>query len=174
MSPKLQHLELMGEQHIAKDIFEPLPKELYPIFAQLLSSSRAALVGERLLGSLRRAPLGWIGEAVVPLIDQFHPKYRRFLIELLRKSDYGEPSAALIASAGRVVSELLPTVPYQRRGQSWVPTTIRSVSRLPVADVQALLHGIVHGRRLMFFRAWPAACRKAAQEVLVELENREE
>ena len=172
--PKLTRLEVLRDKHIAMDVFEPLPAVLYPVFAQLLGSPRAAFVGERLVRGLRRAPPGWIGEAVVPLLDRFHPKYRRFLVELLRRSDHQKPAAALTKSAGSIVNDLLPAVPHKQRRQSWVPVTIRAVSRLPVADARVLLHGIIHGRRLLIFPEWPTACRQAAREVLMELKSRDE
>jgi len=172
--PRLQSLGALRDKHIAPDIFEPPPKQLFPVFAQILSTSQAAFVAERLVRGIRRAPPGWIGEAVVPLIDRFHPKYRRFMIELLQKSDNQKPSAALTENAGRIIAELLPTLPPKRRREPWVTGTIRSVSRLPVADAQELLHGILTDRHLLVFHDWPGACREAAREALADLKQRTE
>jgi hypothetical protein len=171
---RLQTLSALRDKHIATDIFEPLPKLLYPVFAQILSTSQAGFVGERLLRGLRRAPPGWIGEAVVPLIERFRPNYRRFTVELLRKDENEKPSADLTESAGRIIAELLPDLPSKRRHEPWVPGSIRAVARLPVDNAHDLLQGIVSERRLLVFHEWPGPCRKAAREALVELKNRAE
>jgi hypothetical protein len=170
--PKLQHLEALRDQHFALDVFVPPPTVLYPIFAQLLDTSRGAFIGERLVNGLRRSPPGWVGEAVLPLMSRFHPKHKRFLAELLRTTGQSRPSKTLLESAGRIIGELLPALPHNRRGRAWVPGSIRSVSRLPVPNARAVLQGIVRGRRLWVFPEWPSACRKAARDMLKQSKSR--
>ena len=172
--PRLETLSVLRDKRCARDVFSPPPLTLCKVLALVLNSSHAAFIGERLLGGLRREPLGWLSEAVVPLLGQFQAKHRRFLTEVLLQADKERISKSLTDNAGRIIVEALPALSGGERKESWVPTTVRALARLSVPGRQRVLTDIAHTRKYVFFHEWPGAPREAAREVLSGLDGRHE
>lgn len=164
--PRLEALEALRDHRCARDVFMPPATELFPVFAVLLHSPHAAFIGGQLIGGLRFKPLSWVSEATIPLLAQFRPQHRRFLIDLLKLGTAAVVPPAMAERAGRILAESLPELPRESRNQPWVEKAILATARLPVANADTLLHGIVRARHHLFFHEWPEASRRAARQAL--------
>ena len=164
--PRLESLSALRERRCARDAFSPPPRELYGVFALILGSTHADFVGERLLDGMRHHPPNWLAEGVVPLLRRYQPKYRRFMIEVLKMRDDEEPNKSLLEAAGRVAADHLPALTFRDGDHEWVPRTLRAVAALHVPGGEAVLRNIVDQRRWFIIHAWPEPCRDAARDTL--------
>ena len=170
--PRLESLSALRERRCARDAFTPPPQELYGVFSLILNSTHADFVGERLLDGMRHHPPNWLAEAVVPFLRRYQPKYRRFMIEVLKMRDDEEPNKSLLEAAGRVAADHLPALTFRNADQEWVPRTLRAMAALRVPGGQAILRNIVDQRRWFIIHAWPEPCRHAARDTLASWRER--
>jgi hypothetical protein len=68
----------------------------------------------------------------------------------------------LQALAAGTLQRILANLPPARRDEAWVAPAVEWLGRLAPESARALLARIVNERRLVFFRVWPPACRRAA------------
>lgn len=170
--PRLESLPALRERRCAPGAFTPPPPELHRVFALVLGSAHAEMVGERLLDGLRHNPPNWLAEAVIPLMTRYQHKYRRFLIEVLRLRDEEEPGRTLLEAAGRIAADHLPALTFRDGDQEWLPRTLRALAALSVAGGEEILRTIVDQRRWFIIHAWPETCRQAARDTLASWRQR--
>ena len=164
--PELEPLEALRGQHVVSDVFLSPSRNLRRIFVWLLDTPRAAFIARQLVLGLRRSPTGWVGDAVLPLIEHVTPDHRRFLAELLCQSDPDRPTDELVRRATPFVAQALPNLARERRREPWVAGAVAALGRLRGPTVRPVLRRILSERRLLVLRAWPAECRRAARAAL--------
>jgi hypothetical protein len=167
---RLEALDALRDGSFARRPCVPLTVETAPLCAVLLESSRGDLLGNALLARIQAAPPPWPGVRALPLLGAYHPRHRSFLVRLLREGVRRESTPELLAAAGRLIVEGLPTLPPARRHEPWVPGAIRELGALPAEGARAVLRTILRERRLLILRAWPAACRAAAAAAIADLD----
>ncbi len=160
--PRLEALEAMRERVCARQLFEAADVGLWPLFALLLGTPLADLIGPSALELARGLPSAWPGAPALPLLREYSPRHRPFLARLLREAGAGASSPELLEAAGRILVDGLRSLPPDRRGDAWLPGAIRALAILPAPGASELLTEIIRRRRLLFLRVWPAPCREAA------------
>lgn len=166
MLPRLETLEALRDHRCARDVFMPPATELYRVFAVLLRSPHAAFIGAQLIGGLRLKPLNWVAEATTPLLAEFRPPHRRFLVDLLKLDQAETVPPAVAERAGRILAESLPVLARESRNQPWVAKAILATARLPVPEADDLLRRIIRARHHLVCHEWPEASRRAAKQAL--------
>ncbi len=164
--PHLQTLEAFENKSIASDIFSGIEPHCYSLFAFLLKTELEMYVGERILGGLRRNPSDWLIKALAPLLNLTKQEHKLFLFSYLLKASQSLLSTPLKNVAAKIVAETLPTLPQNRRNETWIPNTIAALAHLPTVETRALLETIANARKLLFFPEWPSECRKAADSAI--------
>ncbi|RKZ10798.1 hypothetical protein DRQ50_14205, partial [bacterium] len=123
---RLESLEALARKRCVRDVVTPIPLELCPVFSLLLGTSQGSYLGPRIFDGMKRQPQGWICRAILPLVDQYQSRHRRFLEQLLLEVGTDNPSSALSEAAVRIVAEYLPELGTRERHESWVPDTLRA------------------------------------------------
>jgi len=164
--PQLQLMESFHENAIAPDIFNAVPRRCYPLFAFLYKTEIASFIGERVLGGLRRNPPDWLIKAIAPLLDLSNQEHKVFLYSYLRQAAMKSLPKALLTVAAKIIAASLPELTVEKREESWVENTIRSLAKLQTAETRALLNQIAREKKLLFIPEWPTECRKAAELAL--------
>jgi hypothetical protein len=169
---RLENLEALAEGRISHWIFHaPISPVtlLFPVFAQLLYSSQAQLVGNNLMRTFRERPPQWIGAEIFQLIDDYKPKYRKFLLQLLQEKALEQASPDLQAQTVDMLVTTLEALPVKRRGDPLVWQSIRALGNLPAQRAKSILQEIVTAKKLLFFPEWPSPCRREARWILSHL-----
>ncbi len=164
--PQLQLMESFQDNVIAPDIFNAVPRRCYPFFAFLYKTEIASYIGERVLGGLRRNPPDWLIKAIAPLLDLANQEHKVFLYSYLRQAAQKAMPKALLTVAAKIIATSLPELPVEKREESWVENTIKSLAQLQTAETRALLNQIAREKKLLFIPEWPNECRKAAELAL--------
>jgi hypothetical protein len=164
--PKMQDLDAFQEDKIAPDIFPELPPASYSLFAFLLKTKIGQFVGDRVIGGLRREPPDSVIKAVIHLLDFTVQEHKMFLYSYLVQAAQNELTPEIRASAAKIVTELLPALPQEKRAELWVRDSILALADLDTPETRALLEQIAREKKLLFISEWPTECRKAAEEAL--------
>lgn len=165
--PKLKELESFTDNVIASDILSGLTPTSFPLFAFLLKTQVGPLVGDRVIGGLRRQASDWLIKSVVHMLDFSVQEHKLFLYSYLRQAADKKISDELKMTAAKIVTQQLPALPEERRSELWVADTISALADLNTTESMALLEQIASGRKLLFIPQWPSECRKAAETALL-------
>lgn len=168
---RLERLDTLREKRFATSIFRPPPPELYPVFAVLLNSSKGRLIGKQLYDGFHAHPPNWVAAQVLALRNDYNPRDRDFLVQLLREGGQAQPSDTLRSLASKIITRTLSSLAAERRGEPWVAPAIDALGRLQAHDAATLLREIRQTRRYLLFHTWPAACRFAARRAQIELQG---
>lgn len=168
--PRLERLDAMREGLFSKSIFHPPVKELYPIFAVLLSSAQSAMIGSFLLNGFQTHPMVWTGSEALGFLTEYDPGHRAFFVRLLREAGEAHKSRILQHLAGKIIIEGLPSLPEKRREETWVPNAIHALGVLEIREAVPCLKEILDARKFFMLPLWPAACRRSAREALLVLD----
>lgn len=165
--PQLQSLEVYQENNIAPDIFHAITPSCYPLFAFLLKTDIERYLEDRILGGLRRHPADWLMKALVPLLDLSKQEHKFFLHSYLRQGSHTLISASLKTVATKIITQSLSTLAQERRGETWVQSTISALAKIPTSESRNLLEEIASRKKMLFLSDWPVECRKAAEKALI-------
>jgi hypothetical protein len=166
--PRLESLECLHGQRIAGDVFRSPSADLRRVLAWLLETSRGALVARQLATTMRESSAGGLIGAVLPLIDQGTAPQRQLLAAWLRAPDPAKPGDDVLQLAAPLLAVGLAGLPADRRREPWVAGAIAVLRRCRTPLSMEILRRIVSERRFLLFRAWPAACRRAAAAAIAE------
>ena len=166
----LKYLPTVRSSQVCEDLFIPPIIQLFPLYAALLRSTHLGNIGEMIVEGLKLNSPGWIGDAIMPLVDRYHFFFRDFLVELLTHRDQKNPATAMLEEAGKVLEKRLLMMPAKRRSEDWAPATIALIPRFTLKNPETLLNNIIKTRKAFWIKEWPAACRKAAKEALAQVQ----
>jgi hypothetical protein len=166
--PRLESLECLHGQRIVADAYRAPSADLRRILAWLFETSRGAHVARQLALTMREAVAGWLGAAVLPLIDQGTAEERRFLAAWLRLPEPAKPGDDVVQLAVPLLVAGLAALPEHRRREPWVAGAIAALGRCRSTRAMEILHRIVVEKRVGLFPIWPAACRQAAETAITE------
>ncbi len=169
---QLKDLSALQNKHCARGILANPSPEWCHLLAWLLDTPSGVFLGAPIMEELRRRPLAWICEAVLPLLPRFIPEHRDFLVGILQQAGHDNPSNELIDQAGELVAEHLPDLPRDQRNEPWVPVTLRQVSALRMTGRVRFLKSVMQSRKFLIIPEWPRACRKAAAEALAMTDDK--
>ena len=164
--PKLQELDSFQDNVIAPDIFAGLTPASFPLFAFLLKTQAGPLVGDRVIGGLRRESPDWLIKSVVHMLDFSVQEHKLFLYSYLRQAAEAKMTDELKMTAAKIITQHLPALPEDRRSELWVADTISALAELNTTETMELLEQIASGRKLLFIPQWPSECRKAAETAI--------
>lgn len=167
--PRLERLDAMRERLFSKKIFHPPVMELFPLFTVLLSSDQSVMIGSFLLNGFQTNPPDWTGSEALAFLTEYDPGHRAFFVRLLREAREAQKSRILQHLAGKIIIEGLPSLPEERRDESWVPGAIRALGVLEIREAVPHLQEILDARKFFMLPLWPAACRRSAREALLAL-----
>ncbi len=160
---RLEALPALRDGDLDRRVFASPDPALGPLLGLLLGTSRGEIVGAALLEALQSRPPSWPGAAALPLLGAYHGRHRGLLGAWLREAPAGRLTADLRADLARLLAAL-PTLAPARRREPWVPAALRAWAEFGGAAAAPGLAAIVRERRLLFLRAWPEPCRRAAAE----------
>ncbi len=164
--PRLLRLDALAEKRIAPALFSSLHADLKILFILLFDSPRASYLFEQLIPGLQRHPLGWLDQAVNPLLESTNESHQQFIVELLQQDDPDKPSKSLKRKGAVIVVDKLQDIGPEQRGQEWVVMTIGAMARVKIPEGQSLLKKILKSRRFLIIPEWPRVARRAAREAL--------
>jgi hypothetical protein len=170
--PILQSLEAFQRGQVAAGVFSELSPSCYPLCAFLLKTPIAAHIQGNVIAGLRNSTGDDLIKAVAPLLDASLPEHKNFLDKYLLHSTRRGAGDGLKVLAGDLIVRGLSVMPQDLREQPWVARTIGAMADFQGSGGRELLNQIVTAKRMLLLPEWPAACRKAAGEVLVKMRRR--
>ncbi len=164
----LQNFPSLKNRTCSRNILANASPGLFQILAKLLDWPPGIFLGPPILAGLCRKPPNWLCAGALPLLSDFKPEHRKFLVRMLEQAHSNEPTKKLVETAGRVVAGHLPGLPRERRNEPWVPTAVGMVVRLRMVGSRRFLKDVLQSKRFLVIPEWPKECRQAAAETLEE------
>lgn len=169
---RLVRLDVIREQCVSKSVLDPARQELQPVFERLLRLPLGDAIGPTLFQELQHVRTRWPGFEAVHALPQYNSDACELLRSFLRSWPDVTGSDELREVSARILATELPRLPRARRRETWVPAAIRAFGELRSPAAPDILSSIL-GHRLLLWRRWPEACRRAARAALEQRHARE-
>ncbi|MEW6074622.1 MAG: hypothetical protein AB1726_18770 [Planctomycetota bacterium] len=163
---RVARLSSLRSGEISPHAFATADPFLLPVLAIVLERTDHAVLGQWVRRSLRENPPSWAGAEALHALREHDPRANPFLVQVLREGLHCSPSPRLQAMAASLIAGDLAHLPRSHRGEPWVLGAIQALASLPEEHGRDILRFIRGERRLVFWPAWPRACRKAARRAL--------
>ncbi len=165
---RLERLHVFGEVRGGADFFGRPERRYFPVYATLLGTSRGASFGAWLRKGLRKtSPDRQISAITNALGPYNHNQVRMCQAWLLSAAHHGDAPAVEVLD---VLRSRLANLKADQRNEPWVVEIIEILGAYCPASARRLLENIAARRRLLLFKAWPAAAREAAKQALAAAE----
>jgi hypothetical protein len=161
---RLASLSAVAGRAVSRRAFSPPRSALYPFYEAMLVELRFAEVAGLVMDAFQQDPPPYPAAGALTMLRTRDPQCRELLLSLLRY-----PAAANTAPMRKravdIVVGALTRLPKTRRKEEWVPGAIRALWALPSPEAEAIVKEIEGNASLAFWKAWPPACRQAAEAV---------
>lgn len=154
-------LGAVRRENPAGDLLQLPVEKTRPIHAVLMGTAAADRHGGNLHSALSRRSSDALTRLLLTAVGEYRPENRALYAALLREGDDARHSRELEDLAARILQRALAETPRERRDEDWLAPAIEWLRR-QAPQSAPLMARIVGERRLLFFRAWPQACRLAA------------
>lgn len=168
---RLECLPALREKAVCPTLMKLPLHPMYPVHLALMKSSLADIHGPRIHNHLRRDPPNDLVEILMKSLEDYDPANSGFYLSLIKQS--GEPSISmdLRRKAARLIATTLSELHPSDRSLDWVARAIGWVCKLDPEFARPLLTRVRDEKKYLFFRAWPADCRKTAEKHLASVET---
>lgn len=150
-----------------RDLFTVPLINLYPVHAMLANSPLKAWLGLEIHRALCAKPESVLVEVVMSALGGYNPEYISFYLDLIRHQDNQDYSEDMRGMAVDIIQGALASSSSERRSESWIPLGLMELGKLDQVSARPLLERIVKERKFLFFKAWPAPVRQAAEKILL-------
>jgi hypothetical protein len=171
--PRLELLSAWVAGRMPTSLLNIPPRSVFPVYLAIMKSRLAPAGGPRLHHQLGREAKSPLASTLLRATGDYDPKRDGLYLALARQGDSSRLSDRTRKLAFRTLHEVLGDLDPALRGEDWVVDAIRWAGRLDPEEAAALMVRIGGERKWFFFRAWPAAPRLAAADVLARIERRE-
>jgi len=154
-------LGAVRRENPAGDLLQLPVEKTRPIHAVLMGTAAADRHGGNLHNALSRRSADALTRLLLAAVGGYKPENRALYAALLREGDDARHSRELEDLAARILQRALAETPRECRDEDWLAPAIEWLRR-QAPQSAPLMARIVGERRLLFFRAWPQACRLAA------------
>ena len=168
---RLFDLPAFRRRHASGAIFTVHPSRLLVLHAMMLESPLATWHGPRLQKLLLRSAPGDLLGIVVRLIGDFRRENSPLIIGLLEHTGENTLPDRLKETVTMLLADGLGMLAPRDRDQDWVVHGLEWLDRLDHEAAKPVFRRVLHDRRLLFFRAWPARCRTAVERMVQEWNN---
>jgi hypothetical protein len=162
LAPRVASLSAMKNPKPASDLMLVPVAKARAVHAVLMRTPAADHHGAQLYKALSLRCTDALTRLLMPAVGAYAPEHRDLFAALLREDGREFHSRPLQALAAGTLQRLLANLPPARRDEAWVAPAVEWLGRLAPESARSLLARIVNERRLVFFRVWPPACRRAA------------
>lgn len=162
LAPRVASLGAMKSQTPANDLMLVPIAKARAVHAVLMRTPAADRHGDQVYKALSLRCPDALTRVLMSAVGAYTPEHRELFAALLREDGREFHSRQLQALAAGTLQRRLANLPPARRGEDWVAPAVEWLGRLAPESARPLLARIVGERRLVFFRVWPAACRRAA------------
>ncbi|MFH1842371.1 MAG: hypothetical protein ABIF77_04135 [bacterium] len=163
---RLENLEALRDCRLAKRLLHRPPAQLNPVFASLLSSSRADVIGAMLWKGLQRTPPSWPGAAIIRYLPAYKSSWHQILADYLKVEAGSDEIPALLDRISQILVEQLTALPATQRNEEWVPLAITVLGERGHPTIGPFLEDVLGNRKFGLFHQWPAVCRTVAERAL--------
>ena len=168
---RLQHLEALLENKVARHAFAPPRAELANLYVALLGTMHAELVGAHLHGHLRAHPDKWPGARALACMRSADRECCELLARMFGAQSKSERMQVELAAA-RTLASKVESLPRESRNDAWIAPALEWLGQFDSSEIAALLGRIVGERRMLLVAQWPTACREAAARALARVRAR--
>jgi hypothetical protein len=162
LAPRVASLSAMKNPKPAHDLMLVPVAKARAVHAVLMRTPAADRHGDQLYRALSLRCTDALTRMLMPAVGAYAPEHRDLFAALLREDGREFHSRQLQALAAGTLQRILANLPPARRDEAWVAPAVEWLGRLAPESARSLLARIVNERRLVFFRVWPPACRRAA------------
>jgi hypothetical protein len=168
---RLQHLEALFDNKVARHAFAPPRAELAHFYVALLGTTHAQLVGAQLHAQLRTHADKWPGARALACMRSADRECCELMARMLGAQSKTERLQVELAAA-RTLASKLESLPRESRNEAWIAPTLDWLGQFDSSEIAALLGRIVGERRMLLVAQWPNPCREAAARALARVRAR--
>lgn len=167
---RLCQLPALSQGQLAANFFDPRHLRTYRMFASLLTSTKADLVGPTIIAVLRTHPVQLAGaegaQGALLGMDRYRPEHAVFLHHLLTDMLSEHASEPLVRNTCSLLMTAIRKLDPEQRKAAWVPDALTYLGEYGSDVAKLTLEMVLHRKRLGLVPLWPSPCRKAAAEAL--------
>ena len=164
IASRLQRLAIYREERSGCEFLGRPERRYFPVYAELLKTSRGKVFGGWLQEGLQRSGPDRQMRTIATALGPYRGKQRMAYAEWLKSSvvHAAAPPTKVLDDLRRRINDLEPG----ERSAPWLAEALEIVGRHSPASGRHLLQRIVGERRLFLFKAWPPDARAAAERAL--------
>jgi len=171
---RLEKLDTLQIKQFSSHLFQPPVRDLYPVFAVLMTSSCEETVYSLIIDGFLSDESKNMPIPELFTFREYDPDIKKFIILFLRQGYQKDMSEKLNIIAVKIISKILKTLPPKRRLHQGTPSLILALGKLKHVSALPLLKKIRTDRKLLISYIWPVKCRKAAsraEKKIVQLQK---
>jgi len=164
ITSRLQRLAIYREVRSGLEFLSRPERRYFPVYAELLKTSRGKVFGGWLQEGLQRSGPDRRMRTIATALGSYRGKQRAAYAEWLKSSivHTATPSTKVLDELRHRINDLEPG----ERSAHWLVEALEIIGRHCPASGRLLLRRIVDERRLLLFKAWPPEAREAAERAL--------